>query len=152
MFSWFGEYFVIYFVPGAMYIYDHVHIHKCTQFECPRSSWQQICPEMLANSLNIFLAFLCMSLWEIKLIWAASWQNLFMPYANKGTDQPAHPRRLISAFVVRCLDSIMPILAISKVSRHLASVAEQTGLSLAWSQTLKTGFLVTRRIWSQLLL
>ena len=31
-----------------------------------------------------------------------------MPYANnKGADQPAHPRRLISAFVVRCLDRIV---------------------------------------------
>ena len=30
-----------------------------------------------------------------------------LPYANnKGADQPAHPRSLISAFVVRCLDSI----------------------------------------------
>ena len=29
-----------------------------------------------------------------------------MSYANyKGADQPAHPRSLISAFVVRCLDS-----------------------------------------------
>ena len=30
---------------------------------------------------------------------------------NKGADQPAHPRSLISAFVVRCVDSIMPFLA-----------------------------------------
>ena len=30
---------------------------------------------------------------------------------NKGADQPAHPRSLISAFVVRCLDSIILILA-----------------------------------------
>ena len=30
-----------------------------------------------------------------------------MAYANnKGADQPGHPRSLISAFVVRCLDSI----------------------------------------------
>ena len=30
-----------------------------------------------------------------------------MPYANnKGADQPAHPRSLISTFVVRCLDSM----------------------------------------------
>ena len=30
-----------------------------------------------------------------------------MSYANnKGADQPAHPRSLISAFVVRCLESI----------------------------------------------
>ena len=40
------------------------------------------------------------------------------PYANnKGADQPAHSRSLISTFVVRCLDSMICILAISKVSR-----------------------------------
>ena len=32
-------------------------------------------------------------------IWATSWQNLFMPYANnEGADQPAHLRSLISIF------------------------------------------------------
>ena len=57
-----------------------------------------------------------------------------MPYANnKGADQPAHPRNLISTFVVRCLDSMICMLAISKVSRFLlASVAEQAGLNLTW--------------------
>ena len=41
-----------------------------------------------------------------------------MTYANnKGADQPAHPRSLISTFFVRCLDSMICILAISKVSR-----------------------------------
>ena len=43
-------------------------------------------------------------------IWATSWENLFLPYANnKGTDQPAHLRSLISAFVIRCLDSIISV-------------------------------------------
>ena len=71
-----------------------------------------------------------------------------MPYAtNKGTDQPVHPRSLISAFVVCCLDSIIPLVSISEISSlHLASVAEQAGLSLSWSQTPKTGFLVMRLI------
>ena len=32
-------------------------------------------------------------------------------YANKGADQSAHPHSLIDAFVVRCLDNIIPILA-----------------------------------------
>ena len=42
---------------------------------------------------------------------------LLMLYANnKGADQPAYTRSLISTFVVRCLDSIS-ILALSKVSR-----------------------------------
>ena len=41
-----------------------------------------------------------------------------MPYGtNKGADQPAHPRSLISTFVVRCLDSIMPLVFISEISR-----------------------------------
>ena len=52
-----------------------------------------------------------------------------MPDANnKGADQPTHPRSLISTFIVRCLDSMICILALSKVSRfYLASVAEQAG-------------------------
>ena len=68
-----------------------------------------------------------------------------MPYANnKGADQPAHPRSLISAFIVHCLDSIISLLAIAKISRlNVVSVAEQAGLSLTWSQPPKTGFLVT---------
>ena len=77
---------------------------------------------------------------------AMSWENLFMPYANnKGADQPAHPRSLISTFVVRCLDSIIPLVSIPEISiLYLFSVAAQAGLSLPWSQTPKTGFLVTR--------
>ena len=43
---------------------------------------------------------------------------MFMPYANnKGADQPAHPRCLNSAFVVRFLDNIIPLHAIAEISR-----------------------------------
>ena len=68
-----------------------------------------------------------------------------MPFANnKGADQPAHPRSLISTFVVRCLDSTLPAVSISEISSlYLASVAAHAGLSLTWSETPKTGFLVT---------
>ena len=46
-----------------------------------------------------------------------------MPYANnKGADQPAHLRSLISTFVFRCLDSMICILTLSKVSRFLCAV------------------------------
>ena len=45
-------------------------------------------------------------------------KTCLMPYANnKGADQPAHPRSLISTFVVRCLDSVMPLVSISEISR-----------------------------------
>ena len=36
---------------------------------------------------------------------------------NKGADQPAHPRSLISAFVVRHLDSIISLDSIAEISR-----------------------------------
>ena len=74
-----------------------------------------------------------------------------MPYANnKGADQPAHPHSLINTFVVRCLDSIIPLVSISEISSlYLAFVAAQASLSLNWSQTLKTGFLVMRLILSR---
>ena len=98
----------------------------------------------------------CYRLWKLVILfckeqltdmlkWATSWENLFLPYANnKGADQPTYPRSLISTFVVRCLDSMTPIVAISNFSTiQLASAAEQAGLSLNGSQTPKTGFLVT---------
>ena len=65
-----------------------------------------------------------------------------MSYANnKDADQPAHPRSLISTFVVRCLDSMICILAVSKVGVFLlASVAEQAGLNLTWSKISEDTF------------
>ena len=60
---------------------------------------------------------------------------------NKGTDQPTHSRSLISAFVVRCLDSVMSLVSGTKISSlMLASVAEQASLSLTWSETPKDPF------------
>ena len=50
---------------------------------------------------------------------------------NKGADQPAHLRRLISAFVIHLLESI---------------IAEQVGLGMTWSETPKTGFVALRPI------
>ena len=67
---------------------------------------------------------------------------------NTGTDQPVHPRSLISAFVIRLLESIICKLATDKISIFkLVSVAEETGLKLALSDTPKTGFLPTRPIY-----
>ena len=67
-----------------------------------------------------------------------------MPYANnKGADQPAHPRNLISTFIVHCLDGIISLVFISVISSlYVASVAVQAGLCLTWSQTPETGFFV----------
>ena len=58
---------------------------------------------------------------------------------NKGADQPVHPRRLISAFVIPFLERIISKLATSKSSIFLlVSIAEQSGLNLTLSETQKT--------------
>ena len=66
---------------------------------------------------------------------------------NKGADQPAHPRSLISTFVFRFLECIISKLASREISTFkLVSVAEQAGLNPTLWETRKTGFLATRPI------
>ena len=49
---------------------------------------------------------------SLMVIWATVREKLNLLYANnKGTDQSAHPRRLIGAFVIHSLDSIIAKLA-----------------------------------------
>ena len=72
---------------------------------------------------------------------------------NKGADQPAHPRSLISAFVIRLLESIICKLATGEISiLKLVSVAEETGFKLTLSETPKKGFLATRPIFKLIIL
>ena len=58
-------------------------------------------------------------------------------FNNTVTDQPAHTRSLISAYVVHFLESFICKLATGKIS---VSVAEETGLKPILSETPKTGF------------
>ena len=60
-------------------------------------------------------------------------------FANKnGADQPAHPRRLISTFAIRSLESMISKLVKSEIS-ILASVCscQQAGLHLTLLETRK---------------
>ena len=50
-------------------------------------------------------------------IWASTWENLSMGFCEQqSADQPAHPRSLISTFVIRLLESILSRLAMSVFS------------------------------------
>ena len=73
-------------------------------------------------------------------------ENQYLELANnKGADQPAHPCRLISAFVICFLESIISKLTTSEISIfQLVSVAEDAALNLALSETPKTGFVTSR--------
>ena len=56
--------------------------------------------------------------WRGKLNEPGHEKTCLMSYSNdKGADQPAHPRSLISAFVFRCLDSIISLDSIAEISR-----------------------------------
>ena len=68
-------------------------------------------------------------------IWPSSRENLSLVVVNnKSADQPSRPRRLISAFVIHCLESIISKLASSEISIiTLISVAEEIDLSIALS-------------------
>ena len=50
-------------------------------------------------------------------IWASTPENLSLGFKNnKGADQAAHPRRLISTFVIPFMKSIISKLATSEIS------------------------------------
>ena len=64
---------------------------------------------------------------------------------NKGADQPVHPHSRLSAFDICFLESIISKLVTDEIIIFwLVSVAEETGLSLALSETLKTSFSASR--------
>ena len=82
---------------------------------------------------------------ELTLKLALMQENLSSGFANNtGADQLAHPRILISAFVIRILESNISRLATKEISNcQLVSVAEQAGLNLTLWETPKTGFLAS---------
>ena len=113
---------------------SYAHVNLCHFFS---SSWYRGLAATSAYGSSwtfLFTFFILLRLRLTLLNGSGHAKTCLMPYANnKGADQPAHPHSLISTFVVRCLDSMICILAISKVSRlQLASVAEHAGWNLAW--------------------
>ena len=71
--------------------------------------------------------------------WASSPENLSFTVCEQ---QRRRPVRLISAFVIRLLESIISKLDTSKISLfELVSVAEQAAFCMTWSETPKTGYL-----------
>ena len=78
-------------------------------------------------------------------------ENLSSEFGKKGAGQPVHPHKLISAFVIHFLESIISKLdATSEISIFkLVSVAVETGWVSLLSETPKTVFLASRPIWHE---
>ena len=100
-----------------------------------------------ANRMKIYKMFLKSSdVWHDQLSALAKdfhtvineplWENLFLPYANKGAAQPVHLCSLISAFVIRCLDSIthLPITRMQNRDQYRISIRGVFGLALEESK------------------
>ena len=76
------------------------------------------------------------------LVWSSMRENLTLLHvSDEGTDQPAHPRSLINAFVIRLFKSILSMLTTGEISiLYLVSVAEQAVLVMTWSETPEDRF------------
>ena len=61
---------------------------------------------------------------------------------NKGADQPAHVRSLVSAFVCHSIETMMTPLKTQTF--NLLSVAGQASFNLTWLETPEKGFLTPR--------
>ena len=93
--------------------------------------------------------YVCKYAWFLKNIYGPRGEKACLRACanNKGADQPARLRSLISTFVIHFLESTIykpstrEILIFS-----LVSVAEETGLSLVLSETRKTDFVAMRPI------
>ena len=67
---------------------------------------------------------------------------------NKGTDQLAHLRSLISAFAIHLLKSIILKVSPSKILLfYLAYVAEKAGFGMILTETLKLDFFASMLIY-----
>ena len=116
----------------TLFTFIFIQPHKyIIQAEVLKDSWPlseaswafvQMLKELEKNELKGTIIFFSRGLHYTKnctkFIRATSGENLFLPYANnKGADQTTHPRSLISTFVVRCLDSVIPKLSKSNIPR-----------------------------------
>ena len=88
-------------------------LHVCEQRRlwqtCTGSPESSLVASVVSTLISWAGSFRWMGSFMSVFIWATSWENVFMPYANdKGTDQLKHLRNLISTFFVRCRDGIIP--------------------------------------------
>ena len=83
-----------------------------------REDWSDQANAQTDLSLQSAHKSVCRFCSALSCMWATSWENLLYAYANnKGAVQPAHPRSLISTFVVHCLDSIISLVSILAISK-----------------------------------
>ena len=94
----------IYIHLYTIYIFTLELLHERNCFTVLRTTQQQF---------NLHLR----AAWSTPLLSMASTrENLSSGFANnKGADQPAHPRSLISAFIIRLMESIISRLATREV-------------------------------------
>ena len=106
-----------------MYITLPVHtlLYHCNYKQTDNSfdHWNFYTPnfEEVGGAYYIWVVCLFVTIFDASRMSHVTRKPVFAYANNKGADQLVHPHSLISAFVVRCLDSIVPLLAIAETSR-----------------------------------
>ena len=111
---------------GLPIVCSGLFISTLRTFTLPNGSscWNSVSLSSSSSAKPGFKAILEVLILMPRIIWATSWENLFLPYANnKGADQPVHVHSLISAFVVPCLDRSYTSICYSRNFKTLASSA-----------------------------
>ena len=104
---------------------------------------QQVVSEEMFENVDIYTTYTHTDNRGLPILFEPGHEKMcLMPYANKkGADQPAHPRSLISTFVVRCQDKMISLVFIFEISRfYQVSVAEQISLCRVWLETPEDTF------------
>ena len=130
---------------------EHCHFDNTCPTICSDDSHyvQMILTMFLSYQGHILLFSWVRYVWSLVITFLECWND----HTTRKCKQHRRKSACASAqsdprICVHCLDSIVHVLAKSKISRlKLASVVVQAGLSLTWSQTPKIGFLVTWLRW-----
>ena len=114
----------IIFLKSFNYVFIVEICHFSWNFRAPDTFWTRGVFTHNLFFLGICKYWICKGFFTPSFVttevfyWPGHVKTCLMPYANnKGVDQLAHLHSLITTFVVCCLDSMLCILAISKVSK-----------------------------------
>ena len=105
-----------------------------------------------AKELSVWLVVWVVLLYAVLF---DSWKNVMRkPVYTIYTDQPTHLRSLISIFVVRCLDSVIPILEIAEISIFWVLTGRKPRRQVfLWRDSFScvpSPFVVLGRLWSSI--
>ena len=95
--------------------HNQAHCFVCLILYVPVNNFSVMSGRVFLNQAHC--AHIDKNIYKFHIIWALMQENLSLGFPNnKGADQPAHRRRMISTFVIPILESIISKLAMGEIS------------------------------------